>query len=91
MATRNYIGILTSVNCSAHVASVVADMFRRNPMTGHDPLHTLASRLIAQGLADESVLERIRTDVQTEIDSAVQFALAAPYPEPSEVHEDVYA
>lgn len=38
IATRNYIGILTSVNCSAHVASVVADMFRRNPLTGHDPL-----------------------------------------------------
>ena len=37
-ATRNYIGILTSVNCSAHVASVVADAFRRNPVTGHDPL-----------------------------------------------------
>ena len=38
VATRNYIGILTSVNCSAHVAQVVADMFRRNPLTGHDPL-----------------------------------------------------
>jgi len=38
IATRNYIGILTSVNCSAHVASVVADMFRRNPFSGHDPL-----------------------------------------------------
>lgn len=38
VATRNYIGILTSVNCSAHVASVVADMFRRNPFTGDDPL-----------------------------------------------------
>jgi altronate hydrolase len=37
-ATRNYIGILTSVNCSAHVASVVADAFKRNPITGHDPL-----------------------------------------------------
>ena len=37
-ATRNYIGILTSVNCSAHVASVVADAFRRNPATGYDPL-----------------------------------------------------
>src|SRR5258707_9803808 len=37
-ATRNYIGILTSVNCSAHVAGVVADMFRRNPFTGDDPL-----------------------------------------------------
>jgi altronate hydrolase len=38
VATRNYIGILTSVNCSAHVASVVADAFKRNPYTGHDPL-----------------------------------------------------
>ncbi|HEY4171993.1 MAG TPA: altronate dehydratase family protein [Rhodopila sp.] len=38
VATRNYIGILTSVNCSAHVAGVVADMFRRNPFTGDDPL-----------------------------------------------------
>jgi pyruvate dehydrogenase E1 component alpha subunit len=63
----------------------------REWMTGHDPLHTLASRLTAHGLADESVLERIRTDVQAEIDSGVQFALAAPYPEPSEVDEDVYA
>jgi len=38
VATRNYIGILTSVNCSAHVAGLVADMFRRNPLTGDDPL-----------------------------------------------------
>ena len=38
VATRNYIGILTSVNCSAHVAGVIADVFRRNPLTGHDPL-----------------------------------------------------
>ena len=38
VATRNYIGILTSVNCSAHVAGLVADTFKRNPFTGHDPL-----------------------------------------------------
>src|SRR5438445_343226 len=63
----------------------------REWMTGHDPLHTLASRLTAHGLADESVFERIRADVQVEIDSGVQFALAAPYPEVSEVDEDVYA
>jgi len=29
--------------------------------------------------------------VKAEIDSGVQYALAAPYPEPSEVDEDVYA
>src|ERR1700760_1492270 len=38
VATRNYIGILTSVNCSAHVASLVADVFKKNPFTGHNPL-----------------------------------------------------
>ncbi len=38
VATRNYIGILTSVNCSAHVAGLVANMFQRNPFTDHNPL-----------------------------------------------------
>jgi altronate hydrolase len=38
VATRNYIGILTSVNCSANAAGLIADQFKRNPFTGHDPL-----------------------------------------------------
>jgi len=38
VATRNYIGILTSVNCSATVASRIADAFRRRPADGYDPL-----------------------------------------------------
>ena len=38
VATRNYIGIITSVNCSAHVAELIAQAFRRNPLTGDDPL-----------------------------------------------------
>src|SRR6058998_960533 len=38
VATRNYIGILTSVNCSAHVAGIVADIFKKNPISGHNPL-----------------------------------------------------
>jgi altronate hydrolase len=38
VATRNYIGILTSVNCSAHVAEMVAGAFRKNPFTGANPL-----------------------------------------------------
>ena len=38
VATRNYIGILTSVNCSAHTAGLIADQFKRNPFSGHDPL-----------------------------------------------------
>ncbi len=38
VATRNYIGILTSVNCSAHVAGLIADVFKPNIFTGHNPL-----------------------------------------------------
>ena len=38
VATRNYIGILASVNCSAHVAELVAKAFEKNPFSGHDPL-----------------------------------------------------
>ncbi|MCC7276299.1 MAG: altronate dehydratase [Alphaproteobacteria bacterium] len=32
VATRNYIGVLTSVNCSAHVANMVADKFRHGAL-----------------------------------------------------------
>src|ERR1700709_969035 len=32
VATRNYIGILTSVNCSAHVAGLGGDRFKKNPV-----------------------------------------------------------
>jgi altronate hydrolase len=37
-ATRNYIGLLTTVNCSATVAGLIAGAFKRNPFIGLDPL-----------------------------------------------------
>ena len=63
----------------------------REWMTGRDPLQTLADRLTAQGLTDQEVLDRILADVKAEIDTGVQFALAAGYPAGSQVDEDVYA
>ena len=38
VATRNYIGILTSVNCSAHVAGTGGRRLQPNPFTGDNPL-----------------------------------------------------
>jgi altronate hydrolase len=38
VATRNYIGLLTTVNCSATVAGFIAGAFKRNPFIGLDPL-----------------------------------------------------
>ncbi len=79
-----------------HVGDVNRQIYRTKEeeqewMTKHDPLQTLAARLMAQGLADEGVFERIHADVKAEVDSGVQFALAAPYPDLSEVDQDVYA
>jgi len=47
--------------------------------------------LVSQGLADAVALDQIHDEVKVEIDSAVQFALAAPYPSPDKVDQDVYA
>lgn len=38
VGTRNYIGILTTVNCSARVARGIARAFEKDPFTGRDPL-----------------------------------------------------
>jgi TPP-dependent pyruvate/acetoin dehydrogenase alpha subunit len=56
-----------------------------------DPLKLLGEKLISQNLTDQAVLERIRAVVKAEVEAGVQFAIDAPYPQPGEVTEDVYA
>jgi pyruvate dehydrogenase E1 component alpha subunit len=57
----------------------------------HDPLESLRGRLTKQGLVEAGVFERIERDVKTEIERGVEFALAAPYPAPEQVEQDVYS
>ena len=47
--------------------------------------------LLAAWLGDDAELERIRERVEAEVDDAVQYALNAPFPDPSEVTNHVYA
>ncbi|HEX4835962.1 MAG TPA: thiamine pyrophosphate-dependent dehydrogenase E1 component subunit alpha [bacterium] len=56
-----------------------------------DPVRILGGWLAQQRLADAAGLEEIEREVRAEVAAGVQFALAAPYPDPSEVAEDVYA
>lgn len=56
-----------------------------------DPLRILAERLVSQNLTDQKVLDQIQANVQAEVDAGVQFALNAPFPQPDEVDQDVYA
>jgi TPP-dependent pyruvate/acetoin dehydrogenase alpha subunit len=56
-----------------------------------DPLKLLAAFLVEQHIADAQDIERIEQRVRAEVEAGVQFALDAPYPEPEEVDQDVYA
>jgi TPP-dependent pyruvate/acetoin dehydrogenase alpha subunit len=56
-----------------------------------DPLELLARRLEEAGLATAEDLQRIAGDASAEIRAGLAFALEAPYPDPSEASEDVYA
>jgi acetoin:2,6-dichlorophenolindophenol oxidoreductase subunit alpha len=59
--------------------------------TERDPLKLISDRLLRQNFADAEQLNQIRAQVEAEMDAAVKFAIAAPYPDPKQVDEDVYA
>jgi pyruvate dehydrogenase E1 component alpha subunit len=56
-----------------------------------DPINLLRDWMLQQKLADSAQLERIQTEVKAEMNAAVEFAIAAPYPGVEEAQEDVYA
>src|SRR5215472_1028282 len=56
-----------------------------------DPIRKLADWMVAQKLADDASLKQIQSDIAAEIKSAVEFAIAAPYPRPEEADQDIYA
>jgi pyruvate dehydrogenase E1 component alpha subunit len=56
-----------------------------------DPLRLLGSWIVEQDVADEDDLERIARDAEAEVAAASEHALEAPYPDPQEVDEHVFA
>ena len=79
-----------------HVGDIAREYYRpkveeQRWMSERDPVALLAASLVSEGLADQAMLDRIQGEVAAEMDAAVEFALNAPYPDPREVDEDVYA
>jgi len=56
-----------------------------------DPIRLLAEWLKKGKMADDKLFQRIDEEVTSEIQSAVRFALHAPFPAPNEVDQHVYA
>jgi pyruvate dehydrogenase E1 component alpha subunit len=56
-----------------------------------DPIRILVNTLLEQGLVKQASLDLIKSDLEKEMDAAVQFAVDAPYPGTDEVNQDIYA
>lgn len=79
-----------------HVGDVSRDYYRPKQeeqqwKTERDPIQILTDWLIKEKVADRARLDQIQATVKAEIDKAVQFATAAPYPGVDKVQQDVYA
>ena len=66
-------------------AELLAEWERR------DPIRLYNTKLIAEGIADRAELDEIGQRCQVEIEDAVAFAEASPWPEPASVTDGVYA
>jgi len=56
-----------------------------------DPVPALRARLIADGIATEDELSAIETEIEAEIDAAVEFAISSPWPVADDLRHDVFA
>jgi pyruvate dehydrogenase E1 component alpha subunit len=56
-----------------------------------DPIARLGTWLLETAIADDDALKAIEEEVRAEVDAGVAFALEAPFPDPREVTDDVYA
>ena len=79
-----------------HVGDVSREYYRSKQeeqqwKTERDPIRIMGDWLISEGHADRPALDKLHDEVKAEIASAVQFALAAPYPGADKVDQDVYA
>ena len=79
-----------------HVGDVNREYYRAKQeeqrwSSERDPINILGDWLIQQKLADSAQLERIQTEVKNEMNAAVEFAIASPYPTLDQAEQDVYA
>lgn len=63
----------------------------RQEEAGRDPIKTFPSRLIAEGIATEEDIEKIRAHAEEEVQLATDLALASPQPDPETLHLHVYS
>ena len=79
-----------------HVGDINREYYRSKQeeqewKTRRDPIALFSEYLVGEKIADAAALKKIEAEVEAEMQAAVEFAIAAPYPEKSEVDQDIYA
>src|SRR6201988_4086218 len=79
-----------------HVGDINREYYRTKQeehlwKTERDPIKLHAAWLQAQEHADAATLDRITSEARAEMEGAVKFAIASPYPSVDQVEQDVYA
>ena len=79
-----------------HVGDINREYYRskveeKEWTSARDPIKLFSDWLIENKEADIAILAQIESRIRAEMKQAVEFALASPYPDPSEVEQDVYA
>ena len=79
-----------------HVGDIAREYYRSKQeeqtwKTERDPVINMERVLTALGIVDAAALATIQTEIQSEMDVAVKFAIDAPYPAADKVDQDVYA
>ena len=79
-----------------HVGDINREYYRSKQeeqewKTKRDPIRLFVDWLMQEKLMDAAKLAQIESEARAEIQAAVEFAIAAPYPDPGEAEQDVYA
>ena len=79
-----------------HVGDINREYYRSKQEEQHwkterDPIKLHGRWLMTLGQAAATALEQITTEARAEMEAAVKFAIAAPYPSVDQVEQDVYA
>jgi len=72
-------------------ADAYMDKAQKQAAMAADPVPAFRASLIAEGIATEDQLAAIEQRIETEVDSAIEFALASEFPGVEELRRDVYS
>ncbi len=75
---------------AAHDAGLYVPKHLWEEWAAKDPIKRLEGMMRSRGWAEQAEIEQLYADVRREVDEAVEWAEQSPYPDPSELLDNVY-